>query len=651
MQPSAPSCRTQASWTRASSPRPMFERNRLACRCVRTITRSRKWRTWNRSLRGSQANASEKSEVFTLSSWNDRGTASIQAAASDRSNWPFGPTSPDRRREPLERPVTTKLLLRKLRCQSFLFILGQTRIHEPDSGAAGRVACLRCLLVFRPLKRCHSMRKASWNSPRARCSTCSPASARACSWSIAPAASSGSTRATSASCRRWASRRSISSSGHMVEDVVPNTQMRRVLETGQADPGRPAHQPGRHLRREPPAAARRAERRADRRDRHRAVRPSRNHAAAADQQVRAPAARPGRRPARTGEPAPHQVHPRQLRRRQPGGGGGQAAGAARGAVVQPGAAAGRDRHRQGTAGACDPRGLGARGRAACQRQHRGRARHACWKPSSSASRRAPTPAPIARAATASSSWPTAARCSSTRSATCRSACSPSCCARLQEGEIEPLGSNKVIAFDARVIAATSRDLGGAGARGQVPRGPLLPAERAADPRAAAARATRPTSRRWSRCSREDMALRSGSAPPELGADAIALLSAQNWRGNIRELRNVLEQAAMRSDSQHIEVQRSRGSAARIRHQGDRPAQPCCAACRDRLADPGAAPAGRAGGRTGAAGHRRRARVDRRQQAGGRQTARESRAPSSTNGWTPLSDFQACVLEIRQIEPV
>ncbi|HYF42942.1 MAG TPA: helix-turn-helix domain-containing protein, partial [Ramlibacter sp.] len=47
--------------------------------------------------------------------------------------------------------------------------------------------------------------------------------------------------------------------------------------------------------------------------------------------------------------------------------------------------------------------------------------------------------------------------------------------------------------------------------------------------------------------------RSGSAPPELSAEAIALLSAQTWRGNIRELRNVLEQAAMRSDSQHIEV--------------------------------------------------------------------------------------------------
>ena len=47
---------------------------------------------------------------------------------------------------------------------------------------------------------------------------------------------------------------------------------------------------------------------------------------------------------------------------------------------------------------------------------------------------------------------------------------------------------------------------------------------------------------------EDMALRSGGAPPELGVEAMSLLSAQAWRGNIRELRNVLEQAAMRSDS-------------------------------------------------------------------------------------------------------
>ena len=52
---------------------------------------------------------------------------------------------------------------------------------------------------------------------------------------------------------------------------------------------------------------------------------------------------------------------------------------------------------------------------------------------------------------------------------------------------------------------------------------------------------------------EDMALRSSAQPPELDAGALALLSAQLWRGNIRELRNVLEQAMMRSDSHHISV--------------------------------------------------------------------------------------------------
>jgi DNA-binding NtrC family response regulator len=51
---------------------------------------------------------------------------------------------------------------------------------------------------------------------------------------------------------------------------------------------------------------------------------------------------------------------------------------------------------------------------------------------------------------------------------------------------------------------------------------------------------------------EEMALRSGDRQPELSADALALLAAQTWRGNIRELRNVLEQAAMRSDSASID---------------------------------------------------------------------------------------------------
>ncbi|MDP3833184.1 MAG: helix-turn-helix domain-containing protein, partial [Hydrogenophaga sp.] len=50
---------------------------------------------------------------------------------------------------------------------------------------------------------------------------------------------------------------------------------------------------------------------------------------------------------------------------------------------------------------------------------------------------------------------------------------------------------------------------------------------------------------------EDIAARGGGAQLELTADAQALLAAQPWRGNIRELRNVLEQLALRSDSHHI----------------------------------------------------------------------------------------------------
>jgi DNA-binding NtrC family response regulator len=50
---------------------------------------------------------------------------------------------------------------------------------------------------------------------------------------------------------------------------------------------------------------------------------------------------------------------------------------------------------------------------------------------------------------------------------------------------------------------------------------------------------------------EDIAARSTGAQLELEPDALTLLAAQPWRGNTRELRNVLEQLALRSDSPHI----------------------------------------------------------------------------------------------------
>lgn len=121
---------------------------------------------------------------------------------------------------------------------------------------------------------------------------------------------------------------------------------------------------------------------------------------------------------------------------------------------------------------------------------------------------------------------------------------------LQEGEIEPLGSNKLVPFDARVIAATSRDLNKLVREGNF-REDLFYRLNVLPIRVPPLRERREDIPALVEVLGEDMALRSGAQPPELSVEALALLSAQVWRGNIRELRNVLEQATMRSDSHRI----------------------------------------------------------------------------------------------------
>ena len=81
------------------------------------------------------------------------------------------------------------------------------------------------------------------------------------------------------------------------------------------------------------------------------------------------------------------------------------------------------------------------------------------------------------AASAGSSWRTAARSSSTRSATCRPELQAKLLRVLQERQLERVGGGEAIRVDVRVVAATNRDLEALIRDGTLPRGPLLPPER------------------------------------------------------------------------------------------------------------------------------------------------------------------------------
>lgn len=118
---------------------------------------------------------------------------------------------------------------------------------------------------------------------------------------------------------------------------------------------------------------------------------------------------------------------------------------------------------------------------------------------------------------------------------------------LQEQEFEPLGSNQLIKVNVRVIAATSRDLPTLVAEGRF-REDLYYRLNVLPVRLPALRERTEDLPALVEVLGEDIARRSGLAQRELTADALALLTQQEWRGNIRELRNVLEQVTMLSDS-------------------------------------------------------------------------------------------------------
>jgi len=117
---------------------------------------------------------------------------------------------------------------------------------------------------------------------------------------------------------------------------------------------------------------------------------------------------------------------------------------------------------------------------------------------------------------------------------------------LQEQELEPLGSNQVIKVDVRVLAATSRDLKALVAEGRF-REDLYYRLNVLPIRLPALRERLGDLEALAEALLENIAARTGMPQRELAASTIGALAAHHWPGNIRELRNVLEQAAMLTD--------------------------------------------------------------------------------------------------------
>jgi transcriptional regulator with PAS, ATPase and Fis domain len=131
---------------------------------------------------------------------------------------------------------------------------------------------------------------------------------------------------------------------------------------------------------------------------------------------------------------------------------------------------------------------------------------------------------------------------------------------LQEQEVEPLGSNTVQRVDVRIIAATSRDLPAMVADGRF-RADLFYRLNVLPIRLPALRERMADLEALIEALADDIARRSGLPHKSLEPDALALLARHRWPGNIRELRNVLEQATLMTDDMTLTARHFRHVAA------------------------------------------------------------------------------------------
>jgi len=119
---------------------------------------------------------------------------------------------------------------------------------------------------------------------------------------------------------------------------------------------------------------------------------------------------------------------------------------------------------------------------------------------------------------------------------------------LQEREVEPIGSNKVVRVDVRIIAATSRDLA-AMVRDKQFRADLYYRLNVVPITLPPLRARTEDIESIADSILDRLSLQQGLPPRELAPSAVNALRAYDWPGNVRELYNVLERVvAMTDDS-------------------------------------------------------------------------------------------------------
>jgi transcriptional regulator with PAS, ATPase and Fis domain len=121
---------------------------------------------------------------------------------------------------------------------------------------------------------------------------------------------------------------------------------------------------------------------------------------------------------------------------------------------------------------------------------------------------------------------------------------------LQEGEVEPLGGNALRSVNVRVIAATSRDLKAMMEAGSF-RADLYYRLNVLPIRLPPLRERREDIALLCETLLEQIAEQGGEASRTLAADGLARLAGYDWPGNVRELRNVLEQAVAQADNRRL----------------------------------------------------------------------------------------------------